>query len=288
MVLLSPRDWQTLIPSFPAFAQLGGSMVRVNLKSGPVLVDPAASGAPFGELPWWEQGVTALAVSGNKIEPLTVPRTQAADNQFSAKLTSEIRRDWTVQTDEEINFRGAPAIEFRGDLLSETPETLDKRLVDYLSFGVPEGAVSGIAHPDLRDTSEALAFKARLQHEIVDEAGQRLLNPWIADRDRTVPFTSTERRSPVLFEYPQQRSSESVWKLPEGIRVDRLPQDVKLENDLGTFSRACAERAGTVTCTRSLQLNKMTITSTGDYMDAKKFFEEIAQHDREVIALREE
>jgi Domain of Unknown Function with PDB structure (DUF3858) len=288
MVLLSPRDWQTMIPTFPSFGQLGRSIVRVNLQSGPVLVDPAAGAAPFGELPWWEQGVTAMVVQDNRMDPLTVPSTEATDNQFSDKLTSEIHGDWTIQTDEEITFRGAQAIDFRGDLLKETPETLDKRLADYLSFGLPESGASGIVHPDLRDTSQAFVFKARLQHKMdAAGSGQRLLNPWIADPYRTPVFT-TARRSPVMFDYPQQRSSESVWKLPEGIEVDHLPQDVKVDSDLGSFSRACTQQAATVTCVRTLQINKTTLSTTAEYLDAKKFFEEVAQHDRDVIALREQ
>jgi hypothetical protein len=70
--------------------------------------------------------------------------------------------------------------------------------------------------------------------------------------------------------------------------VDQLPKEVKIENDLGGFFRSCTEIDVTVTCTRTFYLKKVLLTTNIEYLSAKKFFDEIAKDDQEVIVLREQ
>jgi hypothetical protein len=63
---------------------------------------------------------------------------------------------------------------------------------------------------------------------------------------------------------------------------------VKIENDLGAFSHSCILAGTTVTCTRAYSLKNTTLKTTTEYLNAKKFFEEIAKQDQEVMVLRSE
>jgi hypothetical protein len=65
-----------------------------------------------------------------------------------------------------------------------------------------------------------------------------------------------------------------------------LPKDVKVDNDLGGFSHSCAQNGTTVTCTRTYYLKKMQLQTNLEYLNAKKFFDDIAKNDQEVIVLR--
>jgi len=196
--------------------------------------------------------------------------------------------DWKIEGDEEVNFKGAEAIEFRAELLRQAPEKLNDRLTDYFAHGEADATVSDISHPDLRDSTQAFVLKAKLQAKLVDESGpgELLLNPWVADRFSTPLFKTAERHSAVRFDYPGRRVSTSTWSLPTQIQAASLPKEVSIDNSLGSFSHSCVQSEKTVTCTRTFVLKKMQLADMNEYLSAKGFFDEIAKHDQEVIVLR--
>ncbi len=288
MVMVATQNWQTLARGFPNFSQFSRILTRVNLKEGVVFADPAEPAAPFGELPWFDRGVTGLAVKGSKVQEAVIPAGTADDNLSVTKISMQVGRDWKAEGDAEINMKGTEAIDFRGDLLEESPEKMERRLTDYFGYGHADAVVSNIAHPDIRDSSQQLVIKAHLRQKLTDESGpgELLLNPWLDDQYNSPVFKARERHSAVRFDGPEKRVSTSEWKLAPEIKVEQLPKEVKIENDLGGFSHSCDQSGNTVTCTRAFYLKKTQLQTNVEYLNARKFFDEIAKNDQEVMVLR--
>jgi len=288
MVMVATQNWQTLARGFPNFSQFSRILTRVNLKDGVVFADPAEPAAPFGELPWFDRGVTGLAVKGSKVQEAVIPAGTADDNLSVTKISMQVGRDWKAEGDAEINMKGTEAIDFRGDLLEESPEKMERRLTDYFGYGHADAVVSNIAHPDIRDSSQQLVIKAHLRQKLTDESGpgELLVNPWLDDQYNSPVFKARERHSAVRFDGPEKRVSTSEWKLAPEIKVEQLPKEVKIENDLGGFSHSCDQSGNTVTCTRAFYLKKTQLQTNVEYLNARKFFDEIAKNDQEVMVLR--
>ena len=289
MVLVATQNWQTLIGGFPNRSQFTRVITRLNFKDGAVFADPADSAAPFGEVPWFDRNVHGLAVKGSKVQEVVIPVGTVDDNVSTEKTTMRIAKDWSAEGDSEIDLKGAEAIEFRGDLMQEAPEKLEQRLNDIFVFGNSDAEVSQIAHPELKDSSQPFVLKAHLREKLTNETGPGglLLNPWMDDQYRQPRFTTNVRHSAVRFNNSEKRISTSVWQLAPEIKVEQLPKEIKIENDVGGFSRSCAQIDITVTCTRTFYLKKLLLTTNVEYLSAKKFFDEIAKDDQEVIVLRE-
>jgi hypothetical protein len=290
MVLVATQNWQALVGGFPNRSQFSRIITRLNLKDGAVFADPADSAAPFGEVPWFDRNVHGLAVKGSKVQEVVIPAGTVDDNVSTEKTTMRIAKDWSAEGDSEIDLKGAEAIEFRGDLMREAPEKLEQRLNDIFAFGNSDAEVSQIAHPELRDSSQPFALKAHLREKLTNETGPGglLLNPWMDDQYRQPRFTTNVRHSAVRFNNSEKRISTSVWQLAPEIKVEQLPKEVKIENDVGGFSRSCTQIDATVTCTRTFYLKKLLLTTNVEYLSAKKFFDEIAKDDQEIIVLREQ
>jgi hypothetical protein len=290
MVLVATQNWQTLVRAFPNMSQFSRIITRVNFKEGAVFADPAEPAAPFGELPWFDRGVMGLAVKGTKIQEAAIPAGTPEDNLSVTKVSLQVGRDWKTEGDVEIDLKGAEAIDFRGDLLEEAPEKAERRLTDYFGFGHADAIVTNVVHADFRDSSQQFAVKAHLQQKLTEESGpgELLLNPWLDDQYNYPRFNASERHSAVRFDNPERRVSTSAWQLAPEIKVEQLPKEVKIENDLGGFSHSCLQNGNTVTCTRTFYLKKMTLMSTVEYMNARKFFDEVAKNDQEVMLLREQ
>jgi hypothetical protein len=90
----------------------------------------------------------------------------------------------------------------------------------------------------------------------------------------------------VRFYSPEKRVSTSEWKLAPDVKVEQLPKEVKVENDLGGFSHSCTQNGNTVTCIRAFYLKKTQLQTNVEYMNARKFFDDIAKNDQEVMVLR--
>jgi len=288
MVLVATQNWDTLARGFPNISQFSRIVARVNFKDGIVFADPAEPAAPFGELPWFDRGVTGLAVKGSKVQEAAIPAGTLDDNLSVTKISLQVGGDWKVEGDAEINLKGTEAINFRGDLLEESPEKMERYLTDYFGYGRADAVVSNISHPDIRDSSQAFVLKAHLKQKLTDESGpgELLVNPWMDDQYNSPIFKASERHSAVRFYGPEKRVSTSEWKLAPEIKIEQLPKEVKIENDLGGFSHLCTQNGNTVACTRSFYLKKTRIQTTTDYLDARKFFDEIAKNDQEVMVLR--
>jgi hypothetical protein len=287
MVLVATQNWDTLVRGFPNFSQFSRIVTRVNFKDGIVFADPAEPASPFGELPWFDRGITGLAVKGSKVQEVAIPAGTPDDNLSVTKISLQVGDDWNAEGDEEINLKGTEAINFRGDLLEESPEKMERYLTDYFGYGRADAVVSKIWHPDIRDSSQAFVLKAHLKQKLTDESGpgELLVNPWMDDQYNSPIFKARERHSAVRFYGPEKRVSTSEWKLAPEIKIDQLPKEVKIENDLGGFSHSCTQNGNTVACTRSFYLKKSLIRTTADYLDARKFFDEIAKDDQEVMVL---
>ena len=290
MVLVATRNWQTLIGGFPNRSQFSRIITRLNFKDGAIFADPADAAAPFGEVPWFDRGIQGLAVKGSKAQPTAIPAGTVDENVSSGKVTMHVGKDWTAEGDSEIDLKGAEAIEFRADLMETAPEKLEQRLNDFFAYGSSDAEVTQIVHPEFRDSSQPFSLKAHLREKLINESGpgELLLNPWMDDQYQRPRFTASVRHSAVRFNNPEKRISTSTWQLAPEIKVEQLPKEVKIENDLGGFSRSCTQTDTAVTCTRTFYLKKVFLSSSVEYLGAKKFFDEIAKDDQEVIVLREQ
>lgn len=288
VVLLATQNWQSIIRGFPNFSQFSRIVTRINFKGGAIYVDPADAGASFGELPWFDKGITGLAVKGSKVQEAPIAAGTPEDNISTTKVSVEVKKDWSTEGNSEVEFKGAEAIEFRNDFLGESPENIEKTLTSYFGYGHSDAEVSQIVHPDFRDSSLPMVLKAHLKETLSNESGpgELLLNPWLDDQYERPLFKAAVRHSAVRFNNPEKRASTSVWQLAQEIKVEQLPKEIKVDNDFGGFSHSCTQSANTVTCTRMFYLKKMNLTTNLEYLNAKKFFDDIAKNDQEVVVLR--
>ncbi len=290
LVLVATRNWEALAGGFPNYSQFSRAITRLNFKNGAAFADPADPASPFGEVPWFDRGVLGLAVKGNKIQEARIPEGSMDDNVSSGKTMMQVAKGWTVDGDAEIDLKGSEAIDFRADLLDDSPQKVEQRLTDYFAAGQPDFEVTQITHPVFRDSSQPLVLKAHLRETLANKAGpgELLLNPWLNDRFEQPQFKTTVRHSAVRFDNPEKRISTSTWHLAPEIKVEQLPKEVKIDNDLGGFSHSCSQNGNTVTCTRTYYLKKTLLQTNLEYLNAKKFFDQIAKNDQEVIILREQ
>jgi len=290
-VLMATSNWESLTPDFPNMEQFARLIVRVNFKDGPVYADAAYTGAAFGELPWFEKGITGMVIKGSKLQQAVIPTGGPEDNLSSWKYDMKVGSNGKVEGDEEMDIKGVRAIDYRADYVRESPDKVQQTLNGYFGMGREDSVVSQLTHPDFQDPTQALAIKAHVMFSVGSEAGpgEILMNPWMQDLYSTSPFKSADRQSFIHFDTPEKHTTTSTWTLPPDIQVEKLPDAVNMHGDMADFSHTCTQTGATVICTRTFAIKKTSMMGDpSSYATLKRFFDEISKHDQEVLLLRKQ
>src|SRR5262249_15170718 len=152
------------------YSQFSRIVTRINFKDGAVFSDPADAGAPFGDLPWFDRGIVGLAVKGSKVQEAAIPAGTPDDNVSTFAMTAQVAKDWSLNGDVQLEVKGAEEIQFRDELLSETPEKANQYLTDFFGYGRADAEVSQIMHPEFRDSSQPFVLKAHFKDKVTNEA----------------------------------------------------------------------------------------------------------------------
>jgi hypothetical protein len=87
-------------------------------------------------------------------------------------------------------------------------------------------------------------------------------------------FTSKPRASPIKLESDLRRDSIKI-KLPDGFRLDELPQSAKVESPYGTLEASWSVRDGEVTMEQFLEI-RATVAPASEYPQIRDFFDRVA------------
>jgi hypothetical protein len=87
-------------------------------------------------------------------------------------------------------------------------------------------------------------------------------------------FTSKQRTSPIKLESDLRRDSIKI-KLPDGFKLDELPQSTKIESPYGILEASWSVRDGEVTMEQSLEI-RATVAPASEYLQIRDFFDRVA------------
>ena len=88
-----------------------------------IWMDATEKGCPFGQLPWYDQGLPVLVV-GAKGDPafLTTPRSAADHNSMTLEWGVTLKSSGHARVQGKTILVGTPAAELREELMASTPE----------------------------------------------------------------------------------------------------------------------------------------------------------------------
>ena len=101
------------------------------------------------------------------------------------------------------------------------------------------------------------------------------------------PFTQTERKMPIEFDFPYGYQTICSFKIPEGYQLEDCPKNVKyvIPDNLGVCQFMSQQSGNTVMIKYSFQLNQIVFLPT-DYPMIRDFFGLAATKNMEMIVLK--
>ncbi|MDZ4806530.1 MAG: DUF3857 domain-containing protein [Candidatus Eisenbacteria bacterium] len=234
------RDRAFFHPDILSPAQFHRSLVAVS--SSPERVYFFAPGVPFappGILPWYAQGVTAVAASDSGAMFVPTPIDPAEVNR--------VRRTAQLTLDGEGRLRGRVRVDTSGQLELELRQALAlagrKGLLDHLATQwrptLPSVRLDSLVTRNdtdpSRDLSLDLALRATSIGRRVD--AELLVNTALIARLDRNPLGPDDapRRQPVLVRWPEVSEDFLTLTPPRDWAVETLPPAVHFTNEFGSY-----------------------------------------------------
>ncbi|MFT5891507.1 MAG: hypothetical protein ACI9Y7_001611 [Dokdonia sp.] len=136
-----------------------------------------------------------------------------------------------------------------------------------------------------RPATISFAFVTDSKAELIEE--KLFVAPMLFLGNYENPFKSEERLYPIDFKYPQSIGNNITLNIPEGYRVERIPEpfEIQLPDGIGSYMLTFVQNnEKSIQLTSVLKLSS-TLVEPSIYNEIKNFYSEIVTKETETIVL---
>lgn len=241
-----------------------------------LIFDPTDPVTPLGDLPEDEQGSYALVVAGAKGALLQMPlfpaeasrveSTVEATMDSSGKMTAQVHRQYYGQSG--IPLRATEKLSGSEEVKKAFERGFSRRIggttiSKIVTEGRPEDGLLGV-NVEL----SATRFGQLMQGKLL------ILHPGLLSSGGEYYFNTRQRSSPVKLDPGLRRDTIRI-KVPEGFKLDELPNPAKLESPYGALAASWKVDNGEILVEQSLEI-KATMAPASEYPKVRDFFDKVA------------
>ena len=200
---------------------------------GYLFMDPTSENAPFGDLPWVDQGANVLVVkedgSGEMVQtPLFPPER----NRIQWLVTASLGAEGDLEGSYTIEAFGQNRTYFAGKVAYTKPSEREDFLAHIMARICPGAVLLGqdvIAPKDPQDSLK-LVIRFKVPRFLVHAGNVDVLSLHLVRfPDVASMAASSSRHHPIFFENLLQETSEVRLYLPPGRHIKKLPEGRTLE-----------------------------------------------------------
>ncbi len=237
--------------------------------------DPTASRTPLGDIPEDQQGSNALIVAGAQGTLVRIPQLDPKFNRVENTVAAGFVPAGGLEVHVAHHYHGQSATGWRGALRDEGEAEVKRRVEARLRArigGISLGAVKAAdafdeGRFDLDATFTAQHFGQLMRDRLF------FFKPGLLAMGSSYAFTTPARELPIELD-AHQAHDRVVVKLPDGLQLDELPDDVAFETPYGAYRAKYASKSGEVSFEQWLEVKQITAPAS-DYAKVKEFFERV-------------
>ncbi len=237
IALLADRSEMLFHPKMTndSFVRPGGVGVLIGNKWK--VFNPGSRFAPYGMLPWYEEGNWALLVGLKEYTWEETPFTNHIRSNRNRTAKFNLLEDGSLEGDVVMEYNGHPALTYRLENFDEAPATRESNFKDEITAQITTAEVSGIAIENLEDNTKPLTFRYKVRvPSYAQKTGKRLfLQPGYFEYGKNAVFAAADRKYDIVFPNPWSDIDTIDITLPVGFDLDNadVPAD---QGDAGNIS----------------------------------------------------
>lgn len=257
-------------------------------KLGHLLIfDPTSSVVPFGQIPSYEQDNYGLLVTerGGELVHLPVSAPELNRMTRTAKLT--LMADGSLKGEvQEIRTGAEAAI---GRYMFEHQTTADRRkiLEHFLGQMMGNFQLDTVDTENLDDIDKDLVirYKFNAAHYAKNAGPLLLVRPRVVGEKLGSLDMSKPRHYAYEFDTPTLQTDIFEFNLPEGYKIDELPDAAKANFAFGEYNSKIENEGSQLKYSREYKINAVTVPAE-KISDLGKFFHQINQDERNMAVLK--
>lgn len=280
-VLVSTKDHG--IPLFPTRNGFNYVIAAVELPQAIILLDATNKDAEIGVLKtsimnWQGRLITKDGTSGWVALNPKIPAVK------SAMVNVTIKPDLSVTGKIQNRFTGNYALQYRSEYKTLSTDAQRKTLEE----STKQTELSNVNFENLNTLSKPVSLEYDFEAlDAVEEVADKLyFSPLIFLATKESPFKPETRLYPIDFGYPMKDRYIVNIALPEGYKVESLPENAvfNLGENIGSYRYLISQNGNKLQLSVEFSINS-TYIAAEEYVNLKKFFEILIAKETEKVVL---
>lgn len=200
-----------------------------------------------------------------------------------AKLNLD--EDGVVSGKLDFSLNGFTALQFRDAIQDKSEE----ELIEIMDEAYKLIDVESVEISNLKEVEKSVVSKMEVEMTEELESVNDLIyfNPFIVNKIEENPFTLEERKYPVDFTYPIDRTFMLELTIPEGYTLESKPAPAKihLPEKSGQFMYSANQNGNKIMVVSRFKINKRTFLFN-EYPSLKEFYNLIVAKNAEMLVLK--
>ncbi len=273
-VILSTRSHGKIVADYPFSSAFNFVVVCAFIDGKAYWADATDTYCQFGKIPISCINDLGLMVDKDKMKWLSLQYNDISGvNQMfvidSVGDNQNIQVAVTASDYEAQKYRNLYATN-----LPKLKSDLDKKLYETIDGSLMMRNATEVAKPFV------FSYKMKTRTEKINN--KIYISPFIAEVLSKNPFKQNSRTYPIDFIYPVRKTFVSDITIPEGYKVDFLPENITTDDDLFSLDYSVSESDGVVHVWFSY-CTKQSVYSSDKYARIKAHFERVVKKGNEKI-----
>ncbi len=283
---VSPGQFNHCIIAVKVSDATQAATVINHAKLGRLLIfDATDPFTPVGDLPDYEQGSLALIIAGESGGLSKMPVTPAGFNGWQRNVEVSLNDDGTIQGVIREKATGQQSTYARTLFRSLSSSDFNKAIEGWLTRGATAARLVKLTPNDKQSEAgfdldvefSAPAYGQLMQNRLL------IFKPAIVSRANSIYLTEQIRKNPVSLD-ADSFDETTVFTLPTGFVVDEMPDALTLDTPFGKYKTSYAVKDNKLTYTRSLTMNRSTLT-VDKYSSIRDFYSKILAAEQSPVVL---
>ena len=204
------------------------------------------------------------------------------------EIAADLDIDGNLTADYRASFVGNFESNYRGYWENQPAESRGIVMQNWMSYLIPGSEVMEFELQGVEDMTVPFEERVKL---FVESYPTKAADLWIVkvpeiERDYTFEEVSlAKRRFAIEYTAPEQLSHHVAFKLPEGVTVEFLPEDISLDNPYASYEASYRTLDGRIIFEDIYRLKKRVVPPE-DYAEYKDFCIQVSRHARKQMFLR--
>ena len=272
-----------LIKEFPN-DQFNHVIVCVPLKKDTIWLECTNQNMLAGNIGWDNENRQALMLTPKGGVIVNTPKGNSDQNTMLKKFEVSFSSN-AAAINGIIKWSGDQQISAREVMKESVPKDQEKWILS--SFEVPDVKIKKYSFGVANDSTEQVNLNLNLSlPKYATISGNRIFfNPNLMERRTYVPKKVSQRLSPIRFIYPYHDVDTIVYKIPQGYKIEGIPEEMNLVSSFGKFSANVFKYGeDEILYVRSLEIKDYEIPAE-NYDEYRLFFTDVVKSDRSQIVL---